>query len=215
MKRLFLVATVLMLSVASIAQSEVGTLSIKPRAGINIAYFGESQNSMWSVSTSPRIGVAAGFELEYLVQKRVGISAGVIYSQQGEKGETGNWYSKISMKAKTDYINFPILANVYLYKGLALKLGVQPGVNVNASYTAGDYNSGDLSDVGINIKKFDLSLPFGLSFAYKFLEIDARYCLGVTNIVSDDSNNTWNRVVQITAGLKLDILKRHRSSAEK
>ena len=141
MKRLFLAAIVLMLSVASFAQSEVGTLSIKPRAGINIAYFGESQNSMWSVSTSPRIGVAAGFELEYLVQKRVGISAGVIYSQQGEKGETGNWYSKTSMKAKTDYINFPILANVYLYKGLALKLGVQPGVNVNASYTAGDYKN--------------------------------------------------------------------------
>ena len=211
MKGFFFLASAIMLTASAFAQREAGTLSIKPRAGVNIAYYGESQNSfsMYETSTSPRIGVAAGIELEYQVHKKVGLSAGAIYSQQGEKAKISNgWGSTAKMTAKTDYVNFPILANIYLYKGLALKFGVQPGINVNASYTSGSNTSGDLSDLGINIKKFDLSIPFGLSYEYKFLVIDARYNLGVTNIV-DSVEKTWNRVAQITAGLKLDVLKKH------
>lgn len=201
-----LVASVLMLSVAAYAQPEVGTFSIKPKVGLNIAYFGESQSVNWGTKTSPRIGLAAGLEFEYQIKERLSLSAGAIYSQQGENGEVSDMFYSLKMTAKTDYINFPVLANIYLAKGLALKLGVQPGVNVKAGYSAGDYDdkTGNLSDLGINIKKFDLSIPFGLSYEYDCFVIDARYMLGVVNIV-DSPDKTWNRGVQITFGLKFNL----------
>ena len=55
-------ASVLMLSITAYAQPEVGTFSIKPKVGVNIAYFGESQSVSWGTKTSPRIGLAAGLE---------------------------------------------------------------------------------------------------------------------------------------------------------
>ena len=122
-----LLASILMLSVTVFAQPEVGTFSIKPKVGLNIAYFGESQSVNWGTKTSPRIGLAAGLEFEYQVRERVGLSAGAIYSQQGEKSS--------GLIAKVDYVNFPILANMYLAKGFAVKVGVQPGINVKAGYS--------------------------------------------------------------------------------
>lgn len=207
MKRLIIIATVLITSVVAFAQPDAGTLSIQPKVGINIAYYGESQASTGNIGTSPRIGLAAGVELAYQVKEKIGLSAGVIYSQQGEKVEIPrNWYSSVRMTAKTDYINFPVLVNIYMYKGLALKFGVQPGINVKAAYSNGSSsnNSGNLSDLGIKIKKFELSIPIGLSYEYECFVIDARYMLGVVNIV-DSPDTTWNRGVQITAGLKFNL----------
>ena len=72
MRNVILFASVLMLSVATFAQPKAGTFSIKPKVGLNIAYFGESQSLTYlsSVSTSPRLGLAAGLEFEYLVRER-------------------------------------------------------------------------------------------------------------------------------------------------
>ena len=129
MKGILLLASILILSVTVFAQPEAGTFSIKPKVGLNIAYFGESQSLTYlsPVSTSPRLGFAAGLEFEYQVRERVGLSAGAIYSQQGEKSS--------GLIAKVDYVNFPILANMYLAKGFAVKVGVQPGINVKAGYS--------------------------------------------------------------------------------
>lgn len=100
MKRHIVIALVLITSVVAFAQSDAGTLSIQPKVGINIAYYGESQASMGNIGTSPRIGLAAGVELAYQVREKIGLSAGVIYSQQGEKTETPtNWYSSVRMTA--------------------------------------------------------------------------------------------------------------------
>ena len=75
----------------------------------------------------PRIGLAAGVEAEYQATDIFSISAGVIYSMQGNKYEEKG----ITSTQKLDYINIPILANVYVVKGLAVKLGIQPAFNVS------------------------------------------------------------------------------------
>src|SRR3712207_7766608 len=51
------------------------------------------------------------------------------------------------------YINVPIMANVYVVNGLAVKLGVQPGFAV------------DKADSDINT--VDFSIPVGASYEYK------------------------------------------------
>lgn len=203
MKITILIASFLMSSAAAFAQHEVGTLTLHPRAGLNVAYFTGSGG----VDTKPRLGFAVGAELEYQLRKRLGLSAGVVYSWQGEKAtipakgfpSTGN----MRMTAKTDYINFPILANIYMLQGLALKFGVQPAVNVKAGYsatTAFGEQDGNLSYYGINVRTFDFAIPVGLSYEYKAFVIDARYNIGVTKVAYGDDSR--NRVFQITLGFK-------------
>lgn len=151
----------------------------------------------------PRIGLAAGAEFEYGLTDNIGLSAGVLYSMQGFKTtEEG-----VDCTLKLDYLNVPILANFYVAKGFAVKLGVQPGfklsskAKVKASGTSVEVDANDIE--GINIKSIDLSIPVGLSYQYQNIVFDARYNWGVTKIVDDaDSKHS---VFQITVGYKFSL----------
>lgn len=200
MKKLFLVASVLMLSVGAFAQHEVGSLTIQPKVGLNIANYTDSDDS------DPRIGLAAGAEFEYQITEMFSLSAGLIYSMQGAKESATEQGVKVKMTAKTDYINIPILANIYVAKGFALKLGIQPGFNVNSSYTASAQGidvSGSLSDLGVDIKSFDFAIPVGLSYEFNNVVIDGRYNIGVTKMVDNDDSK--NSVFQFTVGYKFSL----------
>lgn len=200
MKKLLLVASVLMLSVSAFAQHEVGSLTIQPKVGLNIANYTDSDDS------DPRIGFAAGAEFEYQITKMFSLSAGLLYSMQGAKTSATEQGIKVKMTAKTDYINLPILANIYVAQGFALKLGIQPGFNVNSSYTASAQGidiSGSLSDVGVDINSFDFAIPVGLSYEFNNFVIDGRYNIGVTKMVDNDDSK--NSVFQLTVGYKFDL----------
>ena len=61
-----------------------------------------------------------------------------------------------------------------VFQGFALKLGIQPGFNVNSGYSAsaqGVSVSGSLSYMGINVKTIDFSVPVGLSYEYKCFKL--------------------------------------------
>lgn len=119
-------ASALMLLAAStttFAQNAVGSFSLQPKAGISIADMTDIQG------TTSRIGFVGGLEGEYQASDIFSLSLGVNYSQEGFKMKNSD------NKIKLDYINVPILANVYLTKGLAVKVGVQPGFNVGNSVT--------------------------------------------------------------------------------
>lgn len=200
MKKMLLLASVMMLSVGAFAQHEVGSLTIQPKVGLNIANYTDSDNS------DPRIGFAAGAEFEYQITQRFSLSAGLLYSMQGAKESANSQGVKVKMTVKTDYINIPILANIYVAQGFALKLGIQPGFNVNSSYTAsaqGIEVSGSLSDVGVNIKSFDFAIPVGLSYEFNNFVIDGRYNIGATKMV--DNSDSKNSVFQFTVGYKFKL----------
>lgn len=108
----------------------------------------------------------------------------------------------VTVTQKLDYINIPITANVYVVKGLAVKLGVQPGFKV------GDVASGDAAHA-LNValpgkaKSFDLSIPVGVSYEYNNFQLDARYNWGVTKVY--EGSKVKNSVFQITLGYKFDL----------
>ncbi|MBR1401970.1 MAG: PorT family protein [Prevotella sp.] len=200
MKKLLFIASALMLCVGASAQHEIGTLTIQPKAGVNIANYASSDDS------DPRIGIVAGAEFEYQLTKLFSLSAGALYSMQGAK-ESGTYEGvKADVTAKTDYINIPILANVYVAKGLALKFGLQPAFNVKAGYSVsaqGVNVSGSLSDFGVSIKSFDFSIPVGLSYEFNHIVVDGRYNLGVTKMV--DGDDSKHSVFQFTVGYKFSL----------
>lgn len=184
MKKFVLAAVMMLSSVATFAQHEEGSLTIQPRVGVNIANLTKSDDG------KVRLGLAAGAELEYQVMDILSVSAGAMYSMQGTKNS--------SVTAKLDYINVPVMANVYVVKGLAVKLGLQPGFNINAKQTS------PLGTLKIpDVKAVDLSIPVGLSYEFKNFVLDGRYNFGLTKVAKDSDNK--NSVFQITAGYKFDI----------
>lgn len=184
MKKIMMIAALMVATLSASAQNEVGQITLKPTVGMNIATMTKFND------TKARIGMAAGLEAEYGVAEKFSLSAGVLYSMQGCKWKEGDE----TLTYKIDYINIPILAQYYVVKGLAIKAGIQPGFKASAKAKASEGSnsiSGDLNDV----KGFALSIPFGVSYEYKSFVLDARYNLGVTKAFKDswntDSKNSW------------------------
>ena len=95
-------------SVATFAQHAVGSFNLQPKVGVNIANLTEIKDS------DPRIGLAAGVEGEYQAGDIFSLSAGVLYSMQGAKQEFSVLNQTFKRTYKLDYINVPIMANVYV-----------------------------------------------------------------------------------------------------
>ena len=193
MKKLFLAVVAMMVSAATFAQNEVGQLTIQPKVGVNIANITDADDA------DPRIGLAAGAEFEYGLTDNIGLSAGVLYSMQGVKttiiDDDCTW--------KLDFLNVPILANFYVAKGFAVKLGVQPGFKLSSK--AKFKGSGGSKEVEVEdgVKSVDLSIPVGLSYQYQNIVFDARYNWGVTKIIEDSDSK--HSVFQITVGYKFSL----------
>lgn len=194
MKKMFLAAAMMLASVATFAQNAVGQITIQPKVGLNIANVTDADD------VDARIGLAAGAEFEYGVTDMIGVSAGLVYSMQGYKFSEGN----VDTTVKLDYLNVPILANVYVAPGLAVKLGVQPGFKLSSKTKiegSGVSIEGDSDDDGV--KGFDLAIPVGVSYQYQNIVLDARYNWGVTKVY--DGGDSKNSVFQITLGYKFSL----------
>ena len=121
------------------AQSQAGRLSIKPMVGVNLSNFSNAAIDMYRM----KVGLTAGAEFEYGVNPWLGLSLGVMYSQQGAKvdgsvdalivdNSNAQWYTNTKMDGKLNCnnLNLPLMANVYIpsIKGLAFKAGIQVGL---------------------------------------------------------------------------------------
>ena len=210
MKKLFFAAAVLMCSLTAFAQSKEGTFSIQPKAGINISNLSNKDNA------KVKVGFTAGAEAEYQLTKQLSLSAGAMFSTQGAKSttvfrevdNTTKEIREVDIKntMEFDYINVPILANYYIIEGLAVKLGIQPGFNIVAKRKRTDgveKESKNLSDLGVDVRKVDFSIPIGISYELNDFVVDARFNLGLTEVA--DLVKSKNRVFQITFGYQIDL----------
>lgn len=187
MKKIILSAVIMLASVATYAQRAVGTTTVQPKIGVNFA-------NLTDVKGDTKVGLAAGVEFEHQLTDIVSLSGGLIYSMQGAKwnNDVKSDYLEIkggTLKYNLSYINVPVMANVYVVPGLAVKLGLQPGFCVGKDNT--------------KAKTVDLSIPVGLSYEYNNFVLDGRYNFGVTKVV--DKLDAKNSVFQITLGYKFDL----------
>lgn len=183
MKKIVLAAVMLLSSVSMFAQQEVGSLTIQPKVGLNVS-------NVTKTHGDTRIGVVAGAEAEYQLGDIYSIAVGLLYSSQGNKQTVDlPVLGKASVTWAPSYLNIPVVANVYVVKNLAVKLGVQPGFCVAKDK--------------LKANTFDLSIPVGLSYEYKNFVLDGRYNFGVTNIAK--GVDTKNSVFQFTLGYKLPM----------
>ncbi len=205
MKKFLVMTAMVLSSVGAFAQYEGGEFTIQPKVGLNASSTNGSGAEF-------KAGFVAGVEGEYHFNKLVGLSFGVLYSQEGQKLKDytaeykGYTCGITNEKANLDYINIPILANFYVAKGLAVKAGVQPGFKVSAKHkfdvTALGFSEsveGDLEDVN----SVNFSIPVGISYEYANVCLDARYNIGVSHVWKDGNSNS--QVFQLTLGYKFKL----------
>ncbi|WP_294744406.1 porin family protein [uncultured Prevotella sp.] len=196
MKKLLLLAIVLLSSAGIMAQEREGTLTVQPRVGMNLSSMTD-YNKM-------KFGYAFGMEMEYQITDIFSLSAALMYSDQGAKDdETGT-----DEILDIDFVNVPIMLNCYVVPGLAVKAGVQPafrtkttvkydGMKMDVDWLLKQYGT----DTEMN--KFMLSVPVGLSYEYNHFVLDARYNIGVTDLFKGEGIMR-NNVIQLTLGYKFE-----------
>ena len=224
MKKVFLIAAMIVATLSANAQAEPGTLTIQPHVGGSAGMFTNSDGQVIDktavdIEKDANGGGVIGVELEYQVAKRLGIAAGVNYMQAGTawKDVDKNGYKYKDMKLETGCVSVPVVANFYLCKGLALKSGVQFNFLTNAKLKAtsektdGNFTSKVEYDRKVmdSFNKFDVAIPVGLSYEFKVpIVIDFRYNIGLTKINKDDIFNDRNcksHTCTITVGYKFKL----------
>lgn len=197
MKKLFVIAALMVATLGANAQQ----MFIKPMVGGTLATLtGDVEGAKM------KLGLVAGAEFGYNINDMFAVTAGALVSLQGAKFDDTSVTK--DMTTNLTYLNVPILANVYVAPGLAIKAGVQPGFLLsrktkgdelvgNGTWVSSEYTSTD------GMKKFDLSIPLGLSYEFSDFVIDARYNLGLTNINDTDNFKSKNGVIMLTVGYKI------------
>ena len=193
-----MIAALMVATLSASAQKtlrETGSFTLQPKVGIGFGSMTGSWTSLGGVDKKSRVGMIAGVEGEYYATNFLGIAAGLNYAQQGWKHE-GVDYKETQ---KLDFINIPITANFYVAKGFALKAGVQFGFLVNAEIE-------DLDNKDV-FKKFNFSIPVGVSYEYADFVLDARYKFATTTLNKNSGSfNEWRSdLFQITLGYKFGL----------
>lgn len=117
------VVLLFILFVFSLSRADAQEFHFIPRIGLNLA------NTYPESFADMRPGLNIGVAEEIRFSKLFALEPGVYYSMQGyqkenAKGETA--------RLKADYLNIPIYAKFYLYRGFHLFAGPQVGFNVRA-----------------------------------------------------------------------------------
>ncbi len=201
---------------AAMAQSAAGEVYLKPMAGGTLTTLTKADNSKM------KLGFVGGGELGYQITEQFAVTAGALFSMQGA-GQKDNDFQKDS-KLDLTYLNVPILANYYVAPGLAIKAGVQPGFLLTAKSKATlfveDVETKIDADIKDGMKKFDFSIPVGISYEFDDFIIDARYIFGLTKIAKEEGtlvsvpgvgesvinqSSSRNSVFMLTVGYKIPL----------
>lgn len=192
MKKVIFMAIMMMAAVTTNAQNAKSGATLQPKVGINFA------NNTYE-KCDMKIGLIAGAEFEYGMDRNMGLGVGLLYSMEGFKNS--------DIKYNLDYINIPIVFNYYVSKGLALKAGLQPAFNVRHKASDGD-KSVDLNKVaslfGSKVNSFNLSIPIGLSYEKDKYVFDARYHIGMSKTFKN-ADKGYNSTFTLTVGYKFDL----------
>ena len=194
MKKILVLAAFVLSTTAMFAQQATGTFVLRPMAGLSLSSFGTDESmsigsyDVYSVESKYKAGFVGGVELGYQVNEWLQPSLGVLYSQQGSEVELNSALTAgAKTKCKMDYLAVPVLANFYVWKGLALKIGVQPAFLLSAK--------SDGTDLKDDCNKFQLQIPVGISYEYMNFVLDARMNIPCTKAFKKDAVATTDSYV--------------------
>lgn len=128
----------------------------------------------------------------------------------------GSYIYLTDFRTELNYISIPVLAQAHLWKGLTAKLGIQTDVLVSARSKANEevkYNGvthfeKSNTDIKDKLHSCVFSIPVGLSYTYKNIELDARYLWGISKVSDTKDENDKdlkNSTFAITLGYRFGL----------
>ena len=168
---------------------------IIPRVGVNMASMSRPKSD-WGWYADMRPGIVAGVSLEFPSTSFLSFEPGIYFSMQGGQSDDAS--------LRCDYINIPLNAKVYLYRGLHLLVGPQVGFLVYEGSDEGKH-------VDSLCRTVDLGVNFGLGYQFDFgLNVTMGYYACVINALEDvyDASDSakmkklssYKRMLQMTVG---------------
>lgn len=229
MKRFFLLS-LFVLSVFSVqAQPKWGTWSVVPHVGVSFANLtndaiGVADNRISHSQT--RIGFSGGADVYYQLSDKLALSGGVAYTQAGCNFE--DVPADLSARSGTvfhdsyfnlGYVDVPLLAHVYVSKGLSFSVGCQPSFLTKATWhtevqgyeTDGKggikYDKTEVSegDIKTAFKKTAFAIPVGISYEYENVMLMARYNIGLSKVSNHDLSDSKNKIITVSVGYKFNL----------
>lgn len=193
MKKSILFIAAMLFSTTFVAAQEFVYFGAK--GGVNFSNFsgdGWSDFEDGDARTAYHLGLVA----EVPVSDRFSIQPEVLYSAQGY--DIVRRENDTDLEHKLDYVTVPVLAKLYLVRGLSIEAGPQFGFLADNEVGFGE-NDMDVSDDNINT--FDLSLGLGASYKFNNFFLYGRYNAGMTDIYDIEGVEAKNSVVQAGIGL--------------
>lgn len=176
------------------------------KGGVNFATLNGDDFDSPDSRTSFHVGLVA----ELPVAEIFSLQAEVLYSGQGAKRSyaelTGNPLNPVAegdVEFQLDYINVPVLAKVYIFKGFSLEAGPQFSFLLNDEIDfEPNADDGDFaSPIRQSANTFEFGVAGGLTFQTEMgLFAYGRYNQGITDIADDF--DAQNSVFQLGIGYK-------------
>jgi hypothetical protein len=200
MNRFILFALMCVVTMAQ-AQTEKGKWTFVPTVGDNLII---------SQPLDYEIGVMAGVGVDWQATGRVAVSSGVFYSL--ERYRTNLLSMNNDFTINTGRIEIPLLANVYVYKNLALKAGVQANFRLHSGAQDREetlesaYNmtiKTTSKNTGDAMHAFYFSIPVGVSYEFNRFVFDLRYVFGLQNLrlnYRSEYGSSYNQLIVSEGG---------------
>lgn len=226
MKKWLFVLSLFFLSLTVKAQSDT-YWRLYPKLGFNLAKFPNDKfysgdRELAEYTSRYKQGVTAGAEVA-CERGLLSVMLGVMYSNRGTKYndytyEDVGLIEKVSgIQYTLHYLEIPLMTGYEILEGLKIKAGIQPGFLLKAKFMQSKITSEkqkdgqtklvtteetdrDASDI---FKKFDFSIPVGISYEFSNVVIDARYVFGVTE--NSDVIKARNGGFTFTVGYGFDL----------
>lgn len=229
-RKLILALSLMAMALPLMAQPEAGTFSIIPKVGVDITnvtgdhLYEYGDMGTYSLKGKYQPGFTGGVEAMYQAMPRLAVSLGVMYAQEGSRHsdiELGQGEARVGINENNlafNYLQVPIMAHVYVAKGLSLNAGVRLGFLHSASheYDTVDITYDDISgtreygeshsydeDIKSFCKTTSISIPVGVSYEYMNVVLDARYHFPLTKTFKETSGK--HQGFTVTVGYKFDL----------
>lgn len=197
MKKIFMMAVVaVMMTVSASAQYAAGKWSLDLKAGLGASWLSGSEDIALQGSRLDKVpapGFYMGLGTTYQVSRWLGLSGSLTLGLQGQSWENlkvGDVrYDNNSVSLM--YLQLPVMAHLYFYKSWSFNAGIQPGLLISANETSRITDKSGprkvTSDVRVDVwddmKKFDLTIPLGISYELSgHFVLGAQYNLGLSAV---------------------------------
>ena len=199
MKKMILAVTMMiMVAIGVSAQREIGSLTIQPKFGYNGSGMTMDDDNLEVM----RFGrITAGVDLEYRLSKWASFSVGAMYSQEGGKSKIKNL--NVTETVYLDYIAIPLMANFYISKGLAVRIGLEQAFKIHEKYDIPSHPGIDQKNLFEDAKSFNLRMPVGISYDFGGVTLDMRLVPALNKIMKN--KDFKNAYLQATIGYKFKL----------